>query len=177
MALNPKREVPVLVDGDLVVCDSTQILEYLEDAYPEPSLRPADVAGRARCRRLEASADEILFPLVWNGIEEAFYPAANGARDETRLAQARLDLAAHYDGLDAELKGRAFLCGDFSYADIADFIFVQAASGLGAAPADEQVAVCVGLDRMRERPAVRREVDAMNAFVASLMAPKAAAGG
>jgi hypothetical protein len=28
---------------------------------------------------------------------------------------------------------------------------------------------------MRERPAVRREIDAMNAFVASLMAPKAAA--
>jgi glutathione S-transferase len=175
MALNPKQQVPVLVDGDVVVYDSTQILEYLEDAYPQPALRPADVAGRARCRRLEASADEQLFPLVWNLIEEAFYPAANGVRDEARLADARTAIAAHYDGLDAELKGRAYFCGDFSYADIATFIFVQAASGLGSAPADDQLAFCVWLDRMRERPAVRREVDAMNAFIASLLAPKVAA--
>ena len=128
--LNPRRQVPVLVDGDLVVCDSTQILEYLEDAYPQPSLRPPTCAGRARCRRLEASADEIL-SLVWNLIEEAFYPAADGARDEVRIARARRDLAVHYDGLDAELKGRTYLCDDFSYADIANFIFAQAASGLG----------------------------------------------
>jgi glutathione S-transferase len=175
VALNPKKQVPVLVDGDLAVYDSTQILEYLEDAYPRPPLRPADVAGRARCRRLEASADEILFPLVWNLIEETFYPAANGVRDEARIANARTAMAAHYDGLDAELKDRAYLCGDFSYADIANFIFVQAASGLGSPPAGEQVALRAWLDRMRERPAVRREVDATNAFVANLMAPKVAA--
>ncbi len=175
VALNPKKQVPVLVDGDLVVYDSTQILEYLEDAVPQPALRPPDVAGRARCRRLEASADEQLFPLVWNLIEEAFYPAASGKRDEARLATARTAIAAHYDGLDAELKDRVYLSGDFSYADIATFIFVQAASGLGSAPADEQVALCVWLDRMRERPAVAREVAAMNAFIAALMAPTVAA--
>ncbi len=175
VALNPKRQVPVLVDGDLVVCDSTQILEYLEDAYPQPSLRPGDVAGRARCRRLEASADELLFPLVWNLIEEAFYPATNGVRDEARLAQARAAIATHCDGLDAELQGRAYLCGEHSYADIATFIFVQAAAGLGSAPADTQEALCAWLDRMRERPAARREVDAMNAFLALLMTPKVAA--
>ena len=175
VALNPKKQVPVLVDGDVAVYDSTQILEYLEDAYPQPPLRPADVAGRARCRRLEASADEQLFPHVWGLIEEAFYPPANGVRDAARLAGARTAIAAHYDGLDAELQGRAYLCGDFSYADIATAIFVQAASGLGSAPADEQVALCVWFDRMRERPALRREVDATNAFLAALLAPKVAA--
>jgi glutathione S-transferase len=175
VALNPKRQVPVLVDGEIAVYDSTLILEYLEDRYPQPSLRPAELAGRARCRRLEASADEILFPLVWNLIEEAFYPAANGLRDEARLVRARAAIAAHYEGLDAELGGRAYLCDGYSYADIATFIFVQAASGLGSAPADAQVALGVWLDRMRGRPAVRREVDAMNAFLASVMAPTVAA--
>lgn len=175
VALNPRKQVPVLVDGDVVVYDSTQILEYLEDAHPQTPLRPSSVAGRARCRRLEASADDELFPLVWNLIEEAFYPPANGVRDEARLAAARTAIAAHYDGLDAELKGRAYLCDEFSYADIANFIFAHTAATLGSPPADEQVALCVWLDRMRERPAVRREIDAMNAFVASLMAPKAAA--
>lgn len=175
VALNPRKQVPVLVDGDTVVYDSTQILEYLEDAYPKAPLRPASIAGRARCRRFEASADEELFPLVWNLIEEAFYPPANGVRDAARLATARTAIAAHYEGLDAQLKGRAYLCDDFSYADIANFIFTQSAATLGSPPADEQVALCVWLDRMRERPAVRREIDAMNAFVASLLAPKAAA--
>ena len=34
VALNPKKQVPVLVDGDVVVYDSTLILEYLEERFP-----------------------------------------------------------------------------------------------------------------------------------------------
>jgi len=45
--LNPKRQVPVLVDGDLALYDSTLILEYLEDRHPSPPLLPADPAARA----------------------------------------------------------------------------------------------------------------------------------
>ena len=62
VALNPKRQVPVLVDGDVVVCDSTLIFEYLEDRYPEPRLLPAGVAQRARCRQQEWAADEVGSP-------------------------------------------------------------------------------------------------------------------
>src|SRR5687768_17050006 len=60
LAVNPKGQVPVLVDGDLSLYDSTIILEYLEDAYPEPPLFPADAAERAQCRLYELLADEIL---------------------------------------------------------------------------------------------------------------------
>ena len=73
---NPTGQVPILVDGDVVVYDSTLIFEYLEDAYPEPSLFPLDAVERARCRRFEAAADEILFPHVWALIDEIFYPTA-----------------------------------------------------------------------------------------------------
>ena len=38
LAVNPKGQVPVLVDGELSLYDSTIILEYLEDAYPHPPL-------------------------------------------------------------------------------------------------------------------------------------------
>ena len=48
VALNPKAQVPVLVDGDVVVYDSTQIFEYLEDRYPSrPSTRATSPAARA----------------------------------------------------------------------------------------------------------------------------------
>jgi glutathione S-transferase len=40
--VNPKGQVPVLVDGDLEIFDSTQIFEYLEDVRPRPALWPSD---------------------------------------------------------------------------------------------------------------------------------------
>src|SRR5215470_14367946 len=51
--INPKRQVPVLVDGDLEIFDSTQIFEHLESIAPEPALWPADPTERARARLLE----------------------------------------------------------------------------------------------------------------------------
>src|SRR5262245_30912424 len=59
---NPKGQVPVLIDGDLALFDSTLILEYLEDAYPTPPLLPVAPKERARCRMIELYADEVLFP-------------------------------------------------------------------------------------------------------------------
>ena len=47
MAVNPRGQVPVLVDGDIVVCESVAALLYLEDAYPEHALLPSDKKERA----------------------------------------------------------------------------------------------------------------------------------
>src|SRR5471030_380746 len=46
--INPKRQVPVLVDGDLEIFDSTQIFEYLEAIKPTPPLLPADPKAHGR---------------------------------------------------------------------------------------------------------------------------------
>ena len=43
LRLNPFGRVPVLIDEDITVYDSTIIAEYLEDEYPEPPLLPAVV--------------------------------------------------------------------------------------------------------------------------------------
>src|ERR1700744_4095872 len=65
-ALNPLRRVPVLLDGDLVLNDSSVICQYLEDKYPAPSLYPADIVQRAKARWLEEYADTRLADvLVW----------------------------------------------------------------------------------------------------------------
>jgi glutathione S-transferase len=170
VAHNPKRQVPVLVDGDVVVYDSTLIFEYLEERHPEPALYPRDLAGRTRCRQLEAAADEILFPPLWSAIEEAFYPAGAGGRDAARLDAARASLGAQYVRLDRELAGRDWLCGDFSVADIASFVFVRAAVGVGVAIPVQHAALAAWLERTLARPAVRREVDEMNRFLASALA-------
>jgi glutathione S-transferase len=59
LRINPKRQVPVLIDGDLELFDSTQIFEYLEDLKPHPALWPAEPAARARARQLELLSDEV----------------------------------------------------------------------------------------------------------------------
>ncbi len=45
--INPKRQVPVLVDGDLELFDSTQIFEYLESLKRDPALWPSEPKARA----------------------------------------------------------------------------------------------------------------------------------
>ena len=64
LRINPKRQVPVLVDGDLDLFDSTQIFEYFETIAPQPALWPAEPKARARARLLEHKADEVYFPPI-----------------------------------------------------------------------------------------------------------------
>jgi glutathione S-transferase len=58
LKLNPNAVVPTLVDNGTVIIESTVINEYLDDAYPEQRLRPADVAERARMRLWTKQLDE-----------------------------------------------------------------------------------------------------------------------
>jgi glutathione S-transferase len=61
LRINPKRQVPVLIHGDLEIFDSTQIFEYFEEIAPAPALWPAGVAARTRARLLELKSDEVYF--------------------------------------------------------------------------------------------------------------------
>jgi len=58
LKLNPNAVVPTLVDDGTVIIESTVINEYLDDAYPEPRLRPADALARARVRLWTKQLDE-----------------------------------------------------------------------------------------------------------------------
>ena len=50
LALNAAAMVPVLKDGAHVMRESLVINEYLDDAYPDPALRPGSAPARARMR-------------------------------------------------------------------------------------------------------------------------------
>jgi glutathione S-transferase len=64
LKLNPKGVVPTLVDGDNFVRESNVILEYLDDEYPDPPLRPATSMGRARMRLWIKRLDEGLHDIA-----------------------------------------------------------------------------------------------------------------
>ena len=50
LRINPKRQVPVLIHGDLEIFDSTQLFEYFEHLQPSPALWPSQPTARARAR-------------------------------------------------------------------------------------------------------------------------------
>jgi glutathione S-transferase len=62
--LNPRVEVPVLLDDGLIVINSSDILQYLDWRYPTPSLYPESISERVTARALERLADEHFDPIV-----------------------------------------------------------------------------------------------------------------
>jgi len=128
--INPKGQVPVLVDedvdGKVEIFDSTQIFEYLEDKAPTPALWPAGIADRARARRLEHESDEVFFPHVIRLF---------GLQDDMSGAPAQLacgGCAAFYDRLEALLAERQHLAGDYGFVDIAFYMAQVFAERKGA---------------------------------------------
>lgn len=121
--LSPLRRIPVLIDGDFSVSDSTVICEYLDEAYPGYPLFPSDPHDRAHARWFDEFADsrlgdafiwglfyqKIVHPLVWGE-----------AGDEQRIEKAlNEDIPAALDYLERELPSDGFLFGDIGVADIA----------------------------------------------------------
>ncbi len=58
MKLNPKAVVPTLVDDGIVIRESTNICEYLDDAFPENRIRPDDPVFCAEIRYWTKAVDE-----------------------------------------------------------------------------------------------------------------------
>ena len=50
--LNPQNFVPTFIDGDTELIQSMAIMEFLEEAYPNPSILPGNVNDRAQIRAL-----------------------------------------------------------------------------------------------------------------------------
>ena len=121
--LSPLRRIPVLIDGDVALCDSSVICAYLDEAYPAVPLLPADPVGRARARWLEEFADTRLGDVFIWGLfyQRIVYPAVWGEPgDEARIAKTLAeDAPAALDYLEGQLPATGFLFGAIGIADIA----------------------------------------------------------
>jgi maleylacetoacetate isomerase len=105
-ALNPMAEVPVLVvasdAGETVLAQSVAILEYLEEAHPEPALLPTDPIARARVRQLV------------EGVNSGVHPLQNLKVMKTLTARFQTDQAANEawarDWITRGFEGLEVLC-------------------------------------------------------------------
>jgi glutathione S-transferase len=157
--INPKRQVPVLVDGDLEIFDSTQIFEYFETLKPEPALWPAEPKARARARLLEHKSDEIYFPPIVRLM------GLQNAPDDPVAVEARAASAAFYDEMERTLGGQDWLAGSYSYADIAFYMAQLFGARMGAPMEDRHPRLQAWRDRMSARPAVAKVAGAMGRYL------------
>ena len=154
LRLNPYGKVPVLVDEDEVIYDSTVINEYLEDEYPLPRLMPEDSQGRARVRLLEDYCDNSFIPPTTMLLTQL--RKSDAERDAQRVEQAREELRRGLYFLRDRLAGQEFLVGkEFTLADAAFAPRIMVLGRLGVELEPALSSVQGWIDRIRARPSVR----------------------
>ena len=174
LAVNPRGEVPALVDGDVVLADSKVICAYLDSKFPEPALLPKDPALRARAHYLELEIDTVIDGCVFVlGTVKLMKPDL--VRDvPDALARIEALLARHYSRLERELGGREWFLGTFSLVDIALAPHLIVAAFMGHSPGPEYPGLSAWLDRASKRPSIRQATREMAAaHAASLGDPDA----
>jgi len=154
LRLNPYGKVPVLVDEDEVIYESTIINEYLEDEYPIPRLMPEDSGGRARVRLLEDYCDNSFIPATTTLLAQLRKTEAE--RDMQRVDQAREDLRRGLYFLSDRLGQQEFLVGkEFTLADAAFAPRIMVIGRLGVELEPALGNVQAWIERIRARPSVR----------------------
>jgi glutathione S-transferase len=133
--LSPLRRIPVLIDGDFHTSDSSVICAYLDDAYPQRPLLPADPKNRARARWFEEFADTRLGDVFIWGLfyQKVVHPIVWGEPgDQARIDRSvNEDIPAALDFLEHELPADGFLFGDIGVADISIASFFRNGSYAG----------------------------------------------
>ena len=157
--MNPAAEVPVLEDGRRIVCDSTAIAEYLDEAYPEPAMIGRTLEQRAEVRRLVAWFDskfarEVTDPLWREKLVKRWkrqgFPRSELVRDGTRA------IRGHLAYIDYLYNDRKWLAGEaMTLADLAAAAHLSVLDYLGDVPWAEHTGARDWYAKMKSRPAMR----------------------
>ncbi len=108
LAINPKGQVPALVDGDVIVVESTVINEYLADSRGADHLLPGNAAGRARMRWWTRQLDDDVFHSIGTLSQAISFRHQYLANGQEKLEHI---LSSIPDEARRELKRKAFATG------------------------------------------------------------------
>lgn len=130
-AANGRVEVPALDHDGVLVVNSADIIDYLDQVFPQKPVLPADAARRVHARAWERCCDTVIDAIL---IDISYWTWAE--RDDTMPAglrdKAQTDLNRIYAALERDLASGPWLCGgEFSIADLALFPHLVSAKPLG----------------------------------------------
>ena len=146
LKLNPNGETPTLTDDGEVVYESTSIIEYLNDEYPEPALLPEASIERARVRTIVAYCDLHFYKAVI----KCFIAKRKGEEISTELIAGVTQAVKR---VETYLGNQEFIAGKFSLADCTVMAGLATVEALGLT---DKVGVSPKLriywDRLKRRP-------------------------
>lgn len=161
LKLNPNAVVPTLVHDGKVLIESTLIIEYLDEAFPQSALMPADPYLRAQARLfmkkiddyLHASTSTVTFAAAFRRHFQRLAPQELQARlaripdpayrerqqlsieqglEAPHVAPALRNFDRYFGDMESALAQTRFLAGDtYSLADAAATSYVNRAAMLG----------------------------------------------
>lgn len=188
MKLNPNAVVPTIVHDGLPVIESSVILYYLDEAFPNPPLMPKDLHQRALARQFNKLIDEYVHNsctiLTFATAFRPWFAGLTGEQIEARLAKSpskqrteyKRDVAlngldsryvrdalGHHEKLlkmmDASLQRGNWVAGEFSLADAAVIPYILRLDLLKLRRMWERMArIEAWYQRMRARPSVQKEL-------------------
>lgn len=151
--VHPLNKAPVVVDGDIVLCESGAVMEYIIDQDEDKRLRPE--AGTAEYYRylewLHFAEGSLSLPLITNlfmQMEE---------RDGTQAMDGYIakEIALDFSYIESTLSDVSYFAGEaFTAADIMMTFMLEIAASQGILEGRESIKAY--LERIQQRPAYQK---------------------
>ena len=137
--LHPFGRIPALRDGDFILFETSAIVRYLDECFPEPALIPASVRARARAEQWVSATSSYLYDaMIRRYVLQYLFPKGPGGEpDSGVIAAARGEIARYLAILDDAYGENDAITGEtFS---IADLLLVPIIDYLALAPGGEEL--------------------------------------
>lgn len=119
LSASPLAKIPFIKTPQGALCESQAILHYIETAYPNPPLMPADAFAAAKVRELMTFIDLHLELVARDLYPQAFF---GGTVSESSQARVRKQLEKNIAGFKRLAKFAPYVAGDtFTQADCVAF--------------------------------------------------------
>lgn len=144
LSASPLGKVPFIRTAHGHLCESESIVQYLEDAYPQPALMPADPWQRAKLRELTTFIELHLELVARELYPQAFF---GGSVSEGTQARVRRQLVKNVAGFKRLARFAPYVGGEtFSTADCAAYVSLPLVAMASKAVLGEDLLAAGGVD-------------------------------
>ena len=162
LAASPLGKIPFIRTPQGALCESQVIVDWLEAAYPEPALVPAEPFAAAKVRELATFIDLHLELVARELYGQAFF---GGTASEATQQRVRKTLDRHIPALQRLARFAPYVAGDtFTLADCSAWVSLPLVGMATKAVLGEDLLAAHGVDwkgyvkRVGERESARKVV-------------------